>query len=373
MEPDKRPVVIHVIYDLGRGGAETLLVNTVRELNNYCNILVTLRHHSEFGENLPFFKIINLNCPSTFNLPVAILRLKAIIKKYEPQLIHAHLPLPNIIARLTTPRSIPLISTIHTTVSMAAAYKKFHFRVLDRFSNIFRKDLVIGVSQNVIDDYKTFLQLPDIRSKVLYNFAHETKHLKTDKLNNDGNLLRMVAVGTIKPNKNYECILESLNNLNDQRFSLDIFGKGKPPSVFDQTQKISLPVQFKGTVENIEEQLCNYDVFISASRFEGFSVSVLEAMAAKLILLVSDIPSHREQCGDTAIYFSLDDPEDLRNKLNYCIANKEHLQEMAEQALDRFQKFFTLEKYVTNLQKIYVGEMANLKKHSKHSNQNILQ
>lgn len=36
------------------------------------------------------------------------------------------------------------------------------------------------------------------------------------------------------------------------------------------------------------------DVYVSASKSEGFSISVLEALSCGLGLLLSDIPSHRE-------------------------------------------------------------------------------
>ena len=50
-----------------------------------------------------------------------------------------------------------------------------------------------------------------------------------------------------------------------------------------------------------------YDLFVMSSIYEGFSVSVLEAMSLGMPLLLSDIASFREQCEGTAVYFNLKD------------------------------------------------------------------
>ncbi len=57
--------------------------------------------------------------------------------------------------------------------------------------------------------------------------------------------------------------------------------------------------------------LPNYDLNVMPSVIEGFSLSVLESMAMKIPLLLSDIVSFPEECVDTAIYFSTTDVQDL--------------------------------------------------------------
>lgn len=55
-------------------------------------------------------------------------------------------------------------------------------------------------------------------------------------------------------------------------------------------------VRFTGLVprESVYEQLLDADVFVSTSRVEGLPVSVLEAMACRRPVILSDIPAHRE-------------------------------------------------------------------------------
>ncbi|MGC8001405.1 glycosyltransferase, partial [Salmonella enterica] len=47
---------------------------------------------------------------------------------------------------------------------------------------------------------------------------------------------------------------------------------------------------------DLKDTLPNYHAMIMSSFYEGFSIGVLEAMAMKIPLVLSDIPSFREQC-----------------------------------------------------------------------------
>jgi len=55
---------------------------------------------------------------------------------------------------------------------------------------------------------------------------------------------------------------------------------------------------------------------INPSRFEGWSTTVEEAKSFGVPMLLSDIPVHREQAGQAARYFSVDDPDTLANHLS---------------------------------------------------------
>ena len=47
------------------------------------------------------------------------------------------------------------------------------------------------------------------------------------------------------------------------------------------------------------------DILLSASTYEGFPISILEAMRYHIPLMLSNIPPHREVGGESALYFEL--------------------------------------------------------------------
>jgi glycosyltransferase involved in cell wall biosynthesis len=62
---------------------------------------------------------------------------------------------------------------------------------------------------------------------------------------------------------------------------------------------------------------------INPSRFEGWSTTVEEAKSFGVPMILSDIAVHREQAGNSARYFGLDDPEALADQLSAASQNSE--------------------------------------------------
>ena len=65
----------------------------------------------------------------------------------------------------------------------------------------------------------------------------------------------------------------------------------------------------------LNKRLKEYDIFVFPSMAETFGFPMLEAMRAGVPLIVSDIPIHREICGNAALYFELGDAEKLADKI----------------------------------------------------------
>jgi glycosyltransferase involved in cell wall biosynthesis len=62
---------------------------------------------------------------------------------------------------------------------------------------------------------------------------------------------------------------------------------------------------------------------INPSRFEGWSTTVEEAKSFGVPMILSDIAVHREQAGNSARYFGLDDPDTLADQLSAASQNSE--------------------------------------------------
>src|SRR5688500_11100138 len=110
--------IFHLIDNFKRGGAETLLYNVVRNLKGHRNYILTLTNEIDFSnKELEGIEIIPLGFSSFLSLPRVIFKFKQLIASRQPDVIHAHLPLSALVARLATPSRIKLFISVHNTYS----------------------------------------------------------------------------------------------------------------------------------------------------------------------------------------------------------------------------------------------------------------
>lgn len=353
--------ILHIIYNLGRGGAETMLVNVVKELSDYNNIIVTLFPENHFVDELNCDKYYCLHLSSVFQIPFISRRLKKIIKENNVDIVHSHLFWPTILGRMGTPKNIPLITTIHAFIATSVEYKKWYIKFLDRITYKLHKNIIITVAKGALDEYFTFLKVKRYKAYALHTFVD----IKIFNDNNvvpkkESNIFRLITVGNLRLQKNHIYLLEAFKLLDNKKFHLDIYGEGPLREQLETVIKENdLNVNLKGNVKNIQSVLNQYDLNVMSSTFEGFSLSVLEAMAMKVPLLLSDIKSFKEQCENTATYFSLDDVKNFTEKVKMLAADKNTLNKLGDAAYIRVVNNFTLEQHMQGLRKIYSEVLIN--------------
>ncbi|MFS8082940.1 MAG: glycosyltransferase family 4 protein [Ginsengibacter sp.] len=351
--------IIHIIYNLARGGAETMLVHNVNALAEYDHMIVTLQNDNHFIGELNNPNVECLNCPSPFSLFKAILKFKKIIKGWKPDLVHSHLIIPNYIARCSVPKRIPLLTTIHNSLSHDSDYKKWRIRFMDRFTFSLRRSIIIGVSKIALSEYVSFLKKEPYKKFVLYTFVNEEKIKPHVDNSVDIRPIRAIAIGALRLQKNYEYLLNKFALLKEQVIELDIYGDGPLKMELQKLiEKNRLPVKLKGQVKNINAILPLYDLCISSSLFEGFSLAILEAMAAKVPLLLSNIESFKEQCGETALYFDLDKVGDFEEKFILLKNDKNLRHHLSEQAYQRVIENYTFSIHLKKLRQIYIETLS---------------
>jgi L-malate glycosyltransferase len=348
--------LLHFIFNLSRGGAETMMVRVIKELPEYEHVVVTLFPGNNFGEELQCKKWICLNINSLFELPLAFFKFKKLVKAEKPDLVHTHLFWPTFIARFALPKRIPLITTIHAFIATSGEYKHWYIRFLDKLSYKFRKSIIIVVAKGALDEYFSFLHLKPYKAYALYTFV-DVDRFNADKVlaekNNDA--FKLVAVGALRLQKNYPYIINAMALIKDKNIELDIYGTGNlQDELQQQINTTGAKVVLKGEVKNIEAIIPQYDLFVMSSTYEGFSLGILEAMAMRMPLLLSDISSFKEQCEDNAWYFSLADTRDAAKQIeSLSTVNKTVLYEKAEAGRQRAINNFTLPHHISGLQKIY--------------------
>jgi len=203
--------------------------------------------------------------------------------------------------------------------------------------------------------------------KVIYNGV-PTKHIleKTSKkdiyekwgLSNDKFYIGMVA--TFKRQKDHITLLRAIKILSQKHPEIRVLLIGDGPLDKKLREEVSLlgitdQVHFMGLLkrQDVYQVLHILDVSIMTSLFEGFCNAIVEAMAAGLPVLVSDIPTLKEVVGDAGLYFSTGDPVDLAGKLEQLIINEDTRTEYGELARERCLMLYDVEKAIDKYEEVY--------------------
>ncbi len=350
-----KPNIVHFIFNLGRGGAETLIVRVASRMDDYEHTIVTLfdvNHFKKETQNIQYVSL-NLKLYHLLFFPWIAFRFKRLLRTLKPDIVHAHLLWPVVIARMAVPKNIPLVTTMHGYISQLIDYRKWYFRWLDRWSFRLRPSTVLAVSRGALDEYLRFLQYPPQHQEVLYTFV-DTDEFQPTAAPSSQNPYRLVSVGALRYQKNQSYLIEMMKHFRDKPVELDIYGAGDLQAALQQQiTEAGVAVHLKGQVHPIQSVLPSYHAMIMPSFYEGFSIGVLEAMAMKIPLVLSDIPSFREQCGNHALYFQLTDVSSAVHAVEEMIQHPAEAQLRAEAARQRVHERFTANHHLEQLRHIY--------------------
>lgn len=346
-----------IIDNLKQGGAEVLLIGILPELNDQFDVvLVTLSPEWDFPEE----KILcrekyELGFRNKYSLLSSPGKLKKIIQKENPSFIHSHLFYSSVISRIACRDSIPLFYSLHNEMSKNVFNGSKVLTLLEK-KTIKQNHFAIAVSHHVLKDYwaiigkqKKAFVLPNYISNRFFNVQKIENKIHSRKE------LKLVAVGNIKKQKNYSYLLKAFENLKSFPVTLDIYGEGNKKEIAtlqNEIDKNNLPVYLKGQARNVDEILTGYDLFVSSSAYEGFGISVIEAMAVGLPLLLSNLPVFHEVTFDNALFFEIKNPLSFSNLITDILENKIDLTHFSNKGIE-ISKRYSKEIYVEKLFHIY--------------------
>lgn len=247
------------------------------------------------------------------------LKVRSIIRKIKPDVINAHYATSGGIAVLLARHKNILVTAHGTDLNEATS---FLWSTLLKL--IFRKSKVIHVVSQDLKNKALALGAPEhkvivVNVGALYDsFYYKREAAVSTKL------LRMVCNRSFEDVYMHSTILGALTILKDQGipYKMIFLGSGslKDDIVnYVESNNLSSMIEFKGRIPNADilpvYQTC--DIYLSSSRSDGTSVSLLEAMAAGLFPIVSDIPANTEWITHqkNGLLFRFDDPKSLADCL----------------------------------------------------------
>jgi glycosyltransferase involved in cell wall biosynthesis len=139
------------------------------------------------------------------------------------------------------------------------------------------------------------------------------------------------STGRLSYQKNYDFLIDNFNEIKKRIPSLKIIIIGDGPFFADYKKKIQQigaenDFFFVGAIKESYRYIKAFDVFVLPSRYEGLSISLLEALFAGMPILTTDVGGNREIVNnDSRQLYELNNINDFIKKLIFIKDNKEEI------------------------------------------------
>ncbi len=365
--------VLHIIKSLGRGGAEMLLQETLKQHDKErfeFHYIYFLPWKNQMVAGLQQAGGTVTNFPAKNNIQIAFQTTKIIkyIRANKIQLLHCHLPWAGFVGRF-----IHMITGIPVIYSEHNKQERYHWITKKLNKLTFNKqNKVIAVSNDVAESIQKFIH-PKIPVQTILNGVNmeyfvrdKEKGLKTRaQCNIDPNC---IVIGTIAVFRFQKRLKEWIDvfKLVEKKFPGIrgcIVGDGilnTEIRAYLKQQQMEEKILFPGLQTDVLPWLSAMDIFMMSSEFEGLPVALLEAMSMECAVVCTDAGGIKEVIRNNTDGFMVPVAEwkKLEEPLSYLLEHTEEIQMFGKKGRKRVEESFSLKAMVGEIEEVY-EEMVN--------------
>tara|TARA_Y100000031_G_scaffold70041_1_gene77701 strand:- start:5463 stop:6614 length:1152 start_codon:yes stop_codon:yes gene_type:complete len=381
----KKSTCLYIITKSVWGGATKYVYDLSSNLSGNFNVMAAAGGKKIFAQKIikqkiPYFRITNFQ--RTIN-PLkdffAFFEILGLLFQLKPDVIHVNsskaggiVGLAGWVYRILTNREIKLIFTAHGWAFLEDR-PKWQIKLIKLSSQLtgWFYDKIVCVSdfdrQNAIKhkispankliaihngiDLKTISFIPrqKAQQKILNN-----KSLPTDRL----------VIGTIAEwtkNKGLIYLLEAVKTLETRfpKFDLILIGSGENPDkekMYKFVKEYNLEnVHLIEWIDNAATYLKAFDIFVLPSIKEGLPYTIIEAMAAQLSIIATNVGGISEMITDqeNGLLVQPKNSRQLAEKITYLLNNPEIAKKLAQKARSKVEREFTLQRMIDQTKDLY--------------------
>ena len=335
--------VLHILYSMNRGGAETMIMNYYRHVNREIiqfDFIISEPNLCHYEDEILLLGGQIYRVPIFSKSPFSYIReINHFFKTHkEYQIVHAHTSAKN---------SIPL---------GIAKWNKIPVRICHSH-NIKNEKGIYGIMKSVLKLFikltatdfmacsvnagewlygknffnKNGILIKNVIDAIQFNFNPEIREQIRE--NNGWNSVNIIGhVARFDHQKNHEFVIDLFENIHKVKTNtiLLLIGDGILKKKIEE--KVSVlhlenSVFFKGIVNNISDYMQVMDVFILPSLYEGLPLTLIEAQASGLKCVVSkDVIS--DECNITGLVTFVSLKETLNIWTDFVISSFKYEREM---------------------------------------------
>ena len=307
--------------------------------------------------------------------PSVLIDLIRIIRNDRIDIVHGQGARADFYARLASgfSRKTMYASTVQMPVEGydVSSLKRLLYRAFDRFSERFVDRFLVvsdslvksmiqthGVAPEKVIKIYNGIEIDEYEPNVEEFRSQESEVRREFALARDAPVIG--AIGRLVWQKGFEYLIEAVpqiaSSIPEARFL--IVGEGplrKELVALSRELGVNERVIFTGFRSDIRDILAAVDLLVVPSLLEGFPMITLEAMAMAKPIVATNIDGITEQItnGENGILVSPRDPTALANAVIRLLGDRETAQQMGMAARGRVEREFSVEKMVSETEKVY--------------------
>lgn len=363
----RRPRILQIVTKADLGGAQVHVLDLLRGFKDDFEMVLAT---GEEGYCTDQARNIGIEChvlPSLVQRIDPISDLKAtaesikLIRAIRPDLVHCHTTKAGLVGRLAARLvSVPAVFTAHTwcfSEGTSLAWRALG-RPAETFAALCSKKIITVSDANRTAAIARKIARAD-KFITVHNGGADTPHRARP---GSGNPPRIMMVARFAAQKNQTLLVETVAKLKRPAI-LTLIGDGPLRQQAEQAAAACpahIKVEFLGQRRDIPELLAQADLFVLSTNWEGFPISILEAMRAGLPVISTDVNGVREAVddGETGLLVSPRDGDGLLDVLEKLVFDPAMLERMGTRGRAKFEQSFSLDAMLRKTVSVYALAMG---------------
>ena len=304
--------VLFLFTSLPVGGAENLLLSVIKLVDKryVTPVVCCISNKGQIGEEIEKLEVpvivLNKLKKGGFDYKIITI-LKSLIHEHNIKLVHTNLYHANLYGRIAAYMcNIPTVASVYNTYGSKPSW---HKRFVNRILSPLCKSIIV-VSKEIRDDITKWDGVPFEKVKIFpsavdFSMSESDLSIKEAKakLGIDNSVFVVGTIGRLEEQKGHIYLISAINLLlkKGKNIELILVGDGRLRGQLEQQAhdlEIFNKVHFLGTRRDLKDLYRAMNVFVMSSLWDGLSLVLLSAMAAKVPILATDVGNAAELIGD---------------------------------------------------------------------------
>jgi glycosyltransferase involved in cell wall biosynthesis len=364
---DSLPHILLVLDQLPKtlGGGERIVLKLAALLPSYgyrASILTFFIHPECSVRNSPPCPIYELALQRTYDFTAirAALEFRSFLKRQRVQIVQTFFESSDLWAGFVT-KTVRRSKLIWSRRDMGILRSRKHhigYRLLAG-----APDAAFAVSEQVRRHCIDVDRIDPSRVLTIHNGLDLSIWNKASKPANSAGNVRIATVGNIRAIKGHDILIKAaaLTVPHFPNISFSIAGDILESAYFAELQNLVRDLNlgnqftFTGGTTDLHRYLADTDIFVLPSRSEGFSNAIVEAMAASLPVVATDVGGNGEavQDGVSGFLVPSEDPAALSLAIRQLLSDPEGARRMGATGRDIVERRFATEAMMSQIVSVY--------------------